>query len=121
MKKKKNINKSETQWLEPKDWSFRDNKARKHGAEDKGTHPSIAVGKNGKKIANVGITHNAKRGHHKNAPLSRNPDAQDNRNAYVRDDLQYDDERYLKVILKNFRKLPKQDEETVIKIINKKR
>ena len=119
MKTKVDTNK--TQWLKPDDWSIRENKARKKGKQDKGKHPAVAVGKNGKMVANVGITHDKKRGHHANIQLSRNPNPKDKRPAYLRDDLQYDHEKNLKHVLAGYRNLPPKDQEKVLKIINKKR
>lgn len=118
---KEKINKEKTNWLEPTDWSYRNNKARKKGASDNGLHPTIAVGENGNKIANIGITHQAKRGHHKNIALNSNPNPKDQRTAYIRDDLQYDDKKFLKELLSGYKKLPSKDQEAVLKIINKKR
>lgn len=117
----KKINPEETEWLAPDDWTIRDNTARKKGEKDEGSHPSLAVGKNGKKIANFGITHDRKRGHHSNIPLSQNPNPKDKEQAYLRDDLQYHDEKHLKQVLAGYRKLPPEDQEKVLKIINKKR
>lgn len=119
MKQKVDI--KETQWFKPDDWSIRENKARKRGNQDKGSHPALAVGKNGKRIANLGISHNAKRGHHKNVPLSRNPNPKDKKKAYIRDDLQFDDEKHLKQLLAGYRKLTPKDQQKVLEIINKKR
>ncbi len=117
----KKVDIEKTQWLKPDDWSIRENKARKKGKQDKGSHPALAVGKNGKTIANIGLTHNKKRGHHKNIPLDQNPNPRDKRTAYLRDDLQFDDEKYLKQILNGYRKLSPKDQQKVLKIINKKR
>lgn len=118
---KKKVDNEKTQWLSPKDWTIRENKARKKGKEDKGSHPALAVGKNGKAIANIGITHKDKRGHHKNIPLSQNPNPKDKKQAYLRNDLQYDDEKHLRQLLTGYRKLTPKDQQKVLEIINKKR
>ena len=117
----KKVNSAETEWYTPEDWDFRNNKVRKKRDEEKGEHHSLVVGKNGKKLANIGTAHQEKRGHHKNIPLSRNPNPKDKQKAFLRDDLQYHDEKQLKEVLKGFRKLTKKDQEAVMKIINKKR
>ena len=85
-----------------------------------GKHPSIVVGEEDNKYANLGLTHSKKRGHHKNIELSRNPNKNDSQISYVRDDLRLDDMKYLQEIL-NYRKLPKKDIDKIMKIINKKR
>lgn len=99
-------------------WSFRNNTKRKQGKG--GKHPSLVVGEKDGKIGNFGLTHSSKRGHHKNLKLSRNPNSNDPKDSYLRDDLRFDDIENLKEIL-NYRKLPKKDIEAIMKIINKKR
>lgn len=121
MKKEIKVNSKETQWLEPKKWTIRNNTARKNGEKDTGSHPAIAVGKNGRKIANIGITHDKKRGHHNNVELSRNLDPKDKRKSYIRTDLQYHDDKFLKELIKGYRNLTKSDIEKIQKIINKKK
>lgn len=103
-----------------KDWSFRNNTKRKSAGKNNGKHPSIVVGVKDDKYMNLGMTHSPTRGHHKNIKLSRNPNIHDKKPSYVRDDLRFDDMKYLQEIL-NYRKLPKKDIEKVMKIINKKR
>ena len=104
----------------PKDWTFRNNLKRKNASNKGGKHPSIVVGEENNKFANLGLTHAEKRGHHKNIMLSRNPNPQDKKPSYVRDDLKLDDMKYLKEVL-NYKKLPQKDIDKIMKIINKKR
>lgn len=114
----KKIDKTKTKWLDPKDWSIRNNTARKKGKESEGKHPSIVVGKNGKKSANLGITHDPKRGHHPNKKLNKNPNPADRRTAYVRDDLTYTDKKHLKEHLIGY-KIDVSDIDTIKLIIKK--
>ncbi len=116
---KNEIDKTQTKWFEPKNWSFRDNTKRKQA--NKGKHPSLVVGENKNTFANLGLTHSEKRGRHKNIKLSHNPNPKDSRTSYVRDDLQYDDKNHLKKVLKDYNKLTQEDIDKIYKIINKKR
>lgn len=117
--KKQEVNIKETVWYNSKDWEFRENIKRKQN--NKESHPSLVVGENQNTYANLGLTHSAKRGHHKNTRLSKNPNPKDKKVSYVRDDLQFDDKKFLKRVLNDFKKLPKEDIEKINKIINKKR
>ncbi len=103
-----------------KDWSFRNNIKRKEYGKKNGKHPSIVIGEKDNMFANLGLTHSDRRGHHKNILLSRNPNKKDKKPSYVRDDLRFDDMKYLHEVL-NYRKLPKKDIDKIMKIINKKR
>ena len=114
-------NTNSTIWYDPEEWTFRENARRKKANEKSGSHPALAVGRQGRKIANLGLTTERKRGHHTNIELSRNPNPKDNRKSYIRDDLQFDDKKYLTIILTNFRQLPPKDQKLVMEIINKKR
>ena len=111
--KKKNIDIKKTRWYKPKDWEFRDNTKRKQ--DNKGKHPSLVVGENEDTYANLGLTHSAKRGHHKNIELSKNPNPKDKKKSYVRDDLQYDEKKHLKNVLKDYKKLTDKDIEKISK------
>lgn len=118
------VDKTKTEWFEPKDWSFRNNKARHHAEKGEGVHPSLVVGENGDKFANLGITKQPKRGHHSNYQLTVNPDPEKQRKkikGYVRNDLEYHNKTQLQEILKHYTKLPQKDIDEIIKIIDKKR
>lgn len=71
--------------LKPKDWSLRKNHKRTN--RDAKFHPAIVVGEEGNKFVNIGVTHKEKRGHHKNIPLSHNPEQGKTKQAYLRDDI----------------------------------
>lgn len=103
-------------WYTPNKWQYRKNKKRKSSNNE--GHPSLVVGKEGTKFANVGITHSPKRGHHSNIELSRNPNPRDKKKAYLRDDVGLDDERFLKEILKGYQ-LADEDIPKVLKVIEK--
>ena len=100
-----------------KNWTFRKNDRRK--SKFGSSHPALVV-EDKNKFANIGLTHSAKRGHHKNIELSKNPNVKDSKKAYLRDDLQFDDKQKLNEILSNY-KLSKKDIKKVYEIINKKR
>ena len=102
----------------PNKWKFRKNRKRKN--KDTPYHPSIIVGEKDNKYANIGLTHNAKRGHHKNIPLHENPNKKDKRKSYLRTDLRFDDKEYLKEKLYGY-KLSTKDIDKIYSIINKKR
>lgn len=115
---KNNKSQEKTRWFNADEWTFRNNKTRKKGDSDKGSHPALVVGKKGKKMANIGLSTKPKRGHHKNIELHSNPNPKDNRKAYLRNDLQFHDEKMLKEILKKYKLSPK-DIEKVKNIIKK--
>lgn len=119
-KSKQKIDETKTIWYEPKDWKIKNNTARKKGNTKEGSHPSLEVGENGRKRANLGLTTKSRRGHHKNTQLSRNPNPKDSRTAYVRNDLQYDDKKHLKEVMKGYRELPDSDKKKVLEIIKKR-
>jgi len=120
VKTTKKVDVKKTKWYSPKDWHFRDNTKRKEG-KNKGKHPSLVVGENKNTYANLGLTHSQKRGHHKNIELEKNPNPKDKKKSFVRNDLQYDDKKYLKTVFKDYKKLSDKDIEKISKIINKKR
>ena len=107
---KDNVN--EIMWYKSQDWEFRKNKARKN-------HPALVVGEGKKKYANLGLTHSKKRGHHTNIGLTQNPNPNDDKMAYLRDDMQFDEKKLLKEKL-NY-KIQEVDISKIEKIINKKR
>ena len=108
-------------WYEPNKWTYRNNKKRQQVNKKKnGKHVSLVVGERNNTYANLGLTHSKKRGHHNNIKLSRNPNKNDKKPSYVRDDLQFHEKKYLEEIL-NYRRLPKADIDKIMKIINKKR
>ncbi len=116
---KKEIDKKSTNWFKPKEWSVRDNEVRKKGQSVRGSHPSLVVGENKKKFANLGITHDKQRGHHSNIPLKANPNPKDKKQAYIRTDVEFHNKNKLKKTLPY--KISKADVPTVMKIINKKK
>ena len=65
--------------------SFRYNK----GLKSKG-HPTYVYGESGNEYKYLGITHSSKSGHKKNYELSKNPNPNDTRKAYVRKQAQKD-------------------------------
>ncbi len=117
MKIKPQIDKAKTKWFAPKQWEFRKNTARK---EKNKSHPSLVVGENKNTFANLGLTHAKMRGHHKNIQLSSNPNPNDKKISYIRDDMQYDDKQNLKEVLKDYKSLSKTDVNKVQKLIKKK-
>lgn len=101
-----------------KDWHFRNNSNRKKSNKNKGKHPSLIVGSSGdgKKYVNMGLTHSEKRGHHKNISISDPTNW--NKTSYIRDDVRQDDINKLKVVLKDYKLNPK-DENKILKILEK--
>ena len=100
-------------------WHFRNNKKRRFGSENKGSHPSLIVGEtdDGSAYVNIGLTNSSKRGHHKNIK-SHNPQNWDT-SSYLRDDVRIDSKEYLSVILKDYKLCP-EDVEKIWKIIKKR-
>lgn len=116
---KKDIKDKETLWFPTKKWEFRENENRKQNG--KGSHPALVVGEKNKKFANLGLTHSPNRGHHKNIKLTKNPNPTDKKESFIRDDLKYDDKKYLRKVLKNYTELSEEDIDKICKIIKKKR
>ena len=74
-------------WFSSKKWHIRNNKTRKSSDKNRGKHPALIVGATKEKYANIGITTNKYRGHHKNIKIE---DIAKNQKepSYLRDDLQ---------------------------------
>ena len=63
---------------------FRLLKHKEGPTENRKRHPKIILEKEGNTFHYMGMTESAKRGRHKNIPLSKNPKRGDSRPAYVR-------------------------------------
>ena len=107
-------------WFNLNEWHFRENKVRKKGKSKNGGHPSLVVGEEGNNYANLGLTSNPKRGHHKNIELSKNPNPNSKEKSYIRNDLELHDKKHLRNVLKDYR-LSNKDINKIMRIINKKR
>lgn len=119
--KKRNVN-EKTEISKVGDWSLRKNYNRKSKNSD--FHPSLVFGIENKKLLNIGVNHNKKRGHHNNIPLDENPEFNNNSKAYIRTDIKADDEKYLKEYLKMKGLMPNDISKVmnvIEKSINKKR
>lgn len=97
-------------------WHFRDNFNRKNGKKKK--HPSLIFAKtsDGSKYYNIGLTHEDRRGHHKNIEIS--DPCNWKKKSYLRNDISADDIELFGKILNNYKVNPK-DKDKISKLILK--
>ena len=96
-------------------FNFRRYKKTEGGEIKKAKHPKLIVDETNIEFGFMGLTESAKRGHHKNIALTKNPKQGDTRKAYIRDELRYDNKKEFSDILPEY-KLTSQD----IKIIEER-
>ena len=100
-------------------FKFRRYKKLEGGKGKKAKHPKLIVEKTETEYGFMGMTEEAKSGHHKNMPI-KNPKKGDKRKSYLRKELRYDIQENFEEILKNY-KLSEKDKKAVIEFIEKKR
>lgn len=66
---------------------FRRYKQEEGGAKKKARHPKVIMSKKDDTYDFIGLTESPKRGHHKNIPLSKNPQKGNSSPSYFRDEV----------------------------------
>ena len=118
MAKKKKITFTKRKTKNDNLFSFRRYKKVEGGKIKKAKHPKLIVDENVNEYGFMGLTESAKRGHHKNIPLIKNPQKGKIEQSYLRDELRYDNKDNFTEILKNYN-LSYEDKLNIIKYLEK--
>lgn len=99
-------------------FKFRRYKKVEGSKKKKFKHPKLIVEKHNETVTFMGLTESAKRGHHKNIELEKNPQKGNLKKAYLRDELRHDNLANFGEILKDYN-LSDKDRKKVIAYIKK--
>ena len=91
-KKKSSFTKGKTKETYP---HFRRYKQKEGIQTNKKRHPKLIMAKSNDKYEFIGLTEAEKRGHHKNVPLKKNPERNNNNQSYLRNELREPPINYL--------------------------
>ena len=97
---------------------FRRLKYKEGPRKKKKRHPKLILSRHGNTYDYMGLTEEAKRGHHKNIPLERNPKPNDPRAAYVRTELLNRPVEDFEEILRDYH-LSKNDKKKILEYVSK--
>ncbi len=101
-------------------YHFRRYKKNEGGKNKRAKHPKLIVGEDHATYEYMGLTESAKRGHHKNILLSKNPQKGKTHPSYIRHELRRDDKIYFSAPLKDYR-LSSGDRKMIDSILKEKR
>ena len=101
-------------------FSFKRYKKTEGGVHKKAKHPKLIVDETKAQYGFMGLTESAKRGHHKNIPLKKNPQRKNQNTAYLRDELRYDTKDSFYETLSSYR-LSAADKKMILKYLEKKK
>ena len=94
-------------------FTFRRYKKEEGNKVKKSKHPKLIVDETSNNFGFMGITHERKRGNHKNFPLTKNPDPLDKEPSFVRLELRYDKKKNFSEPIVNY----VLDEKDLVKLI----
>lgn len=97
---------------------FRRYKQKEGGITKKARHPKLIMAKNNDNFEFIGLTESAKRGHHKNIALSKNPERNNTNPSYLRDELRELPTSRFSEPLKNY-KITAKDEKVAWSVYHK--
>lgn len=99
-------------------FKFRRYKKVEGGKNKKAKHPKLIVDEAEENFGFMGLTESAKRGHHKNIELSKNPQKGNTDKAYLRKEIRYEKKDKFSEALKNYN-LSAEDKQKVLEYIKK--
>ena len=101
-------------------FTFRRYKKNEGGKTKRAKHPKLIVDEKHDDYGFMGLTESAKRGHHRNIELSKNPEKGKTGKSYIRDELRYDKKDNFGEVLSNY-KLTKEDKQVIIRYLEKRK
>ncbi len=101
-------------------FKFRRYKKEEGGKIKKAKHPKLIVDEQKENYGFMGLTESPKRGHHKNIELKNNPQKGKKGNAFLRDEVRYDDKKNFGHILEDYN-LSAEDKTAVINYLKRRK